>query len=357
LTLELELATRLGPLELAVELEARPGESLALVGPSGAGKTSVLRVLAGLLRPDRGRVLCAGETWLDTRRGIDVAPEWRRCGYVFQDYALFGHLSAWRNVAYGLRGVPRRERRARATALLARLELDGRAGARPAELSGGERQRVALARALAPVPRALLLDEPLAALDPRARAGAARTLASAMRDAGVPAVLVTHDFAEAAALGDRIAVLQDGRVAQVGSASELAAAPVSTWVADLTGAIVLEGRAEANDQGLTRVLLPGGAGVLSADSARGPVAALVQPWEIALEPADGAVAPTGSAQNRLEVEVTALTVLGPRARVALAAPEPLRADITAASAARLELAPGRRVVAVWKATATRLVAR
>jgi len=357
LTLALEARSRLGPLELDLELEVRPGECLALVGPSGAGKTSVLRMLAGLLRPDRGRVLCAGETWLDTERRIDVPPERRRCGYVFQDYALFGHLSAWRNVAYGLRGVPRRERRTRATAALARLELDGRAEARPAQLSGGERQRVALARALAPAPRALLLDEPLAALDPRSRARAARTLASAVRDAGVPAVLVTHDFAEAAALGDRIAVLQHGRVAQIGPASELAAAPVSAWVADLTGAVVLEGRADPVGEGLTRVVLPGGAHVFSVDAARGAVAAIVQPWDIALEPAGEAVAPAGSAQNRLEVEVTALTVLGPRARVALTAPEPLVADVTAASAARLGLAPGRRILAVWKATATRLVVR
>ncbi len=357
MTLELEARSRLGALELDLELEARPGECLALVGPSGAGKTTVLRVLAGLLRPDQGRVLCAGEIWLDTRRGIDVPPERRRCGYVFQDYALFGHLSAWRNVAYGLREVPRRERRARATALLARVELDGRAEARPAELSGGERQRLALARALARAPRTLLLDEPLAALDPRSRGRAARTLASAIRAAGVPAVLVTHDFAEAAALGDRIAVLQRGRVAQIGAASELAAAPVSAWVADLTGAVVLEGSAEPTGEGLTRVVLPSGAGVFSADAAGGPVAAIVQPWDITLETAGRAVAPPGSAQNRLEVEVTALTVLGPRARVGLAAPEPLTADLSAASAARLGLAPGRRMVAVWKATATRLVAR
>src|SRR5436189_1375679 len=156
--LSVEARTAVGARRLEVELAVAPGECLALAGPSGAGKTSVLRVAAGLLRPAQGRVRANGETWLDTAKGIDVPAERRRCGYVFQDYALFPHLSAWQNVAYPLHHLRRGERRARAVELLERLDLGERAETRPGQLSGGERQRVALARALARRPDVLLLD-------------------------------------------------------------------------------------------------------------------------------------------------------------------------------------------------------
>ena len=168
--LHVELGTRLGALELDVSLRRGRRECLALAGPSGAGKTSILRVVAGLLRPERGVVRCGDETWLDTATGRDLAPDLRRCGYLFQDHALFPHLSAWRNVAYPLRELPRGERRTRAIDLLGRFGMERLADARPGTLSGGERQRVALARALARRPEVLLLDEPLAALDSRTRA-------------------------------------------------------------------------------------------------------------------------------------------------------------------------------------------
>ena len=164
--LHVEARTRLGALELDVALSVAAGECLALAGPSGAGKTSILRVVAGLLRPECGLVTCGGQAWLDTERGVNVAPEARRCGYVFQEHALFGHLRAWQNVAYGLNGVPRAERRPRAVALLARFGMEALADARPRTLSGGERQRVALARALAVQPAVLLLDEPLTGWTP-----------------------------------------------------------------------------------------------------------------------------------------------------------------------------------------------
>src|ERR671935_1660561 len=154
--LRVEARTTLGALNLEVDVTVERGECLALAGPSGAGKTSVLRVAAGLLRPTHGRVEANGETWLDTGRGIDVPAERRRCGYVFQDYALFPHLSAWQNVAYPLRGLGRRERRLRALELLERLGLRERGEARPGHPTGGERQRVALARALARSPQVLL---------------------------------------------------------------------------------------------------------------------------------------------------------------------------------------------------------
>jgi molybdate transport system ATP-binding protein len=353
--LRVDAGSRLGELDLDVALGVGPGECLALAGPSGAGKTSVLRVAAGLLRPARGRVTCGEETWLDTESGVYVAPERRRCGYLFQEYALFPHLRAWQNVAYPLRGVPRAERRRRALELLERFGLAALADARPATLSGGERQRVALARALARRPAVLLLDEPLSALDARSRAHAARELAELMREAGVPTLLVTHDFSEAAQLGDRVGVIDSGRVVQEGTASELAGAPRSAFVADFTGAVVLTGTASRGPEGLTLVTLDGGGGrVFSTDPGEGPVAASVYPWEIGIEPPGEEH--HGSPRNRLIARVLSVTVLGNRTRLALAAPMPLAAEITTASARALELHPGSEVAATWKASATRLVA-
>jgi molybdate transport system ATP-binding protein len=348
--LRAELTTPVGDaLVLDVAVEVAPGECLALVGPSGAGKTSVLRAVAGLLRPAGGVVECGGEVWLDTRAGVDVPPERRGCGYLFQEYALFPHLSAWRNVAYGVARGPGAARRERALGLLRRFGLEARADARPWELSGGERQRVALARALAREPKALLLDEPLSALDVRTRGRASRELAAALREADVPVLLVTHDFAEAALLGDRVAVLDDGRVVQEGSARSLAAAPASAFVADLTGAVVLTGDALEGPAGLTLVRLDGGGEVASTDPGSGRVAVSVHPWEIAL----GAAA--GSAQNRIEATVASITHVGNRVRVGMEAGQPLVAEVTEPALDDLGLKPGERVTASWKAAATRLL--
>jgi molybdate transport system ATP-binding protein len=352
--LRVEAQTRLGALELDVALEVAAGDCLALAGPSGAGKTSVLRIAAGLVHPERGRVEAGSERWLDSERGIDLAPEQRRCGYVFQEYALFPHLSAWQNVAYPLRGMPRAAKRERALELLERFGLDGLADARPRTLSGGERQRVAVARALARRPGVLLLDEPLSALDARTRAGASRELAAVLREVEVPALLVTHDFSEAAQLGDRVGVIDAGRVIQEGTPTELAATPGSAFVADFTGAVVLTGVATADPDGLTRVRLDGGGQATSTDRVEGPVALSVYPWEIEIEPAGET--PHGSAQNHLEAEVISVTSVGNRARVGLVASQPLVAEITRSSADRLELRAGTRVTASWKAAATRLLA-
>jgi molybdate transport system ATP-binding protein len=352
--LHVEANTWLGALELDVALRVDAGECLALAGPSGAGKTSVLRIAAGLVHPARGRVEARGKTWLDTDAGVDVPPERRRCGYVFQEYALFPHLSAWQNVAYPLRGLPRRERRSRALEVLARFGLRELADARPRTLSGGERQRVALARVLARDPSVLLLDEPLSALDARTRASASRELAAVLREMDVPALLVTHDFTEAAQLGDRVGVIDAGRVLQEGTPSALAAAPRSAFVADFTGAVVLTGTARSA-AGVTRVELDGGGTVASTDPGEGQVAVSVYPWEISIEPPGEPR--HGSAQNRLAAEVLSLTVVGNRVRVGLAAPQALAAEVTRASAEQLGLRAGARVIATWKAAATRLVPR
>jgi molybdate transport system ATP-binding protein len=209
--LRLRVETPLREFPLRAELEVAAGERLALVGPSGAGKTSLLRVVAGLLAPRRGRVELGEELWFDSERGVDVAPERRRCGFVFQDYALFPRMSAWRNVAYGMDG-PRRQRRARALELLERFGVGALAEARPPTLSGGERQRVALARALAARPRALLLDEPLSALDPAGRRDAAAELRAPLEELGLPVLLATHSPEEAAFLAGAVATVERGEV-------------------------------------------------------------------------------------------------------------------------------------------------
>jgi molybdate transport system ATP-binding protein len=350
------LGLRIGSLELDLSLAVEADRCLALVGPSGAGKTTVLRCVAGLQTPERGAIVCDGETWWESG-STAIPPERRRCGFVFQDYALFGHLPVWANVSYPIRGVGKSERRHAALELLARFGLQAHADASPRTLSGGERQRVALARALAVEPKALLLDEPLAALDARTRAHAARELARTIAAAGVPTVLVTHDFEEAAALADEIAVLDAGRVIQQGAPGTLASRPAAAFVADLIGSVVLGGVASPRAEGGTDVELDGGGTVVSTDEDRaGPVAVSVHPWEITLEPAFADV--PSSARNRLAARVASVTELGSRVRVGLEANgQALAAEVTPAAVTELELAPGRKVVCVWKASATRVVER
>lgn len=350
--LHAELGHTIGDVKLRVRFDVARGQCLALAGPSGAGKTTVLRLLAGMLRPEEGRITNGDEVWVDTAAGVCWPPERRRCGYVFQDYALFPHLSAWRNVAYGL-SMPARERRAAAHALLSRFGLGERADARPATLSGGERQRVALARALAPRPNVLLLDEPLSALDARTRAAAGRELAATLHSLEVPVVLVTHEFSEAALLGDRIGVIDQGQLIQQGSPEEVAATPASPFVADFAGAVVLSGTVRTPAGDLTVVDLDGGGIAASTDRGTGRVALSVYPWEITIGRL-GAVADE-SAQNRLAARITSITTVGNRVRLGLAAGQPLVAEVTGKASQELALEVGREVMASWKATATRLI--
>ena len=336
-------------------LTVEQGECLALAGPSGAGKTSLLRVAAGLLRPEHGRVEANGETWLDTARGIDVPAEHRRCGYVFQHYALFPHLSAWQNVAYPLRALSRRGPTRRERSSCSTDSGSPTAPKRGPARSAAESDSASASPGRWPAaPEVLLLDEPLSALDARTRAAAARELAAVLRESEAPTLLVTHDFAEAAQLGDRVGIIDRGRVVQQGTASELAATPRSAFVADFTGAVVLTGTAHSGADGLTHVELDGGGTVTTTDPGDGAVAVSVYPWEIAIEPAGDE--PHGSAQNRLPVEVLSITTVGNRVRLGLAGPQPLVAEITQTSAERLQLHAGARVTATWKAAATRLVA-
>ena len=293
--------------------------------------------------------------WLDTERGIHRNPEERRCGYVFQDYALFPHLRAWQNVAYALRDRPRAvRRRAGATTGSTGSASTTSPTTRPGTLSGGERQRVALARALARRPDVLLLDEPLSALDTRTRAGASRQLAEALRDTEVPSILVTHDFAEAALFGDEVAVIDAGRVVQRGTASELAARSRHR----LRRRLHRRGRPARDRRARARTAPPS-----SPWPAAGRSAAPTPPPVPSRPRCSRGRSPSGrpgpgpprSAQNRIDAQVASITTVGARVRLGLAGPEHLSVEVTATAVADLDLEPGTPVSATWKAAATRLI--
>jgi molybdate transport system ATP-binding protein len=240
--LRAQLQVQVGRVALDVALDTGGG-TLVLIGPNGAGKSSLLRALLGILPGVRGVVRVGDTVLLDTSAGVHVPVERRALGYVPQDYALFPHLDVRANVAFALGsaapGLSRAAQTERVDAVLSDLALVGLARRRVQTLSGGERQRVALARALSVRPRALLLDEPLSALDVHARREVRAFLASTLRQLALPTVVVTHDPADARALGGRVAVLEGGRVAQVGAWDDLVAAPTSRFVAEFVSAAEL----------------------------------------------------------------------------------------------------------------------
>jgi ABC-type Fe3+/spermidine/putrescine transport system ATPase subunit len=274
--------------DLSLEIEA--GEVLALLGPSGSGKTTALRLIAGFESPDRGRIRVGDEDV------TGLPPSRRRFGMVFQHYALFPHLTVGENVAFGLetRGLGnlgnlgKEEIRRRVAEALAQVDLPGFEGRRVGEISGGQQQRVALARALAPEPRVLLLDEPLSNLDPTLRERTRRELRRAIRKVGITTVLVTHEQEEAFHLGDRVAVLHDGILQQVGAPEDLYERPATRFVAGFVGrASALPGTFEA-DGTLGKVRFPGGdawPGVPAEELRPGEAAELVaRPESLAFVP-------------------------------------------------------------------------
>jgi molybdate transport system ATP-binding protein len=344
MTLDAEIALRLGTLDLDVTLAVGPGEVLALLGPNGAGKSTILRALAGLVPLDGGRLAIDGTVVDDPAADVFVEPEHRPIGVVFQDYLLFEHMTVLENVAYGLRArrTPRREARAHAAEWLERVGLSDYAGQRPRALSGGQAQRAALARALAVSPRLLLLDEPLAALDVGTRATVRRDLRRHLDSFDGMRVLVTHDPVDAHALADRVAIVEAGRVVQAGTLAEVTAHPRSRYVADLVGVNLITGTVHDG------VLTTGdGTRVIVADAAPGPAYAVIRPHSITLT--RGAPNAT-SARNTWPGTIVDVDRLGARARVGIDGPLPLTAEITIAALDDLGLRPGDDVHASIKAT-------
>jgi molybdate transport system ATP-binding protein len=344
MTLDASIGLRLGTLELDVELDVQRGEVLAILGPNGAGKSTLLRALAGLTAIERGCISIDGLVVDEPAMATFVPVEQRPIGMVFQDYLLFAHLSALDNVAFGLRarGVAKADARRRAWEWLARVGLADHAHHRPRALSGGQAQRVALARALASDPRVLLLDEPLAALDAGMRRDLRRDLRRHLAAFDGMRVLVTHDPVDVYALADRVAVLDAGRVAQIGTIAEVTAHPRSRYVADLVGTNLVRGTA-AGDAITTGT----GATVAIADRADGDVFAVVPAHAVSLSTSP----PTGtSARNVWRATVGDIDRVGERVRVAVAGPVPLVAEITVAALDALALRPGDDVYVTVKAT-------
>jgi molybdate transport system ATP-binding protein len=341
MSLDAAIRARVGDLDIAVDLQVATGELVVLLGPNGAGKTSLLRAVAGLLPLEDGSVVLDGEL-LDSREKW-VPPENRAIGFVFQDYLLFPHMSVLENVAFGLRarGVSRSEARRTGAEWLERLGVARHAGTRPSALSGGEAQKVALARALAVRPRLLLLDEPLAALDAGTRVEVRRELVHVLGEFHGTRLLVTHDPVEAMTLGDRLIVIEHGRVVQSGAPRELRERPRSDYVAALVGLNLYRGRAS---RGV--VLLDGGAELVVPGARRGEVYAAVHPRAVALYRSK----PEGTPRNVWQGRVDGMDDEGERMRVTVSGPVRVVAEVTPAAAADLELAKGQTVWASIKAT-------
>ncbi len=342
MTLHAHLGARLGDLDLTVALDAPAGAVTAVLGPNGAGKTTLLRCIAGSLAIDTGEITL-GDTVLDRPPDRFVPQEDRRVGIVHQDYLLFPHLTALDNVAFGPRSRGRSRRAAReiAAGLLDRVGVAAHAHRKPGALSGGQAQRVALARALATDPAALLLDEPLAALDAGTRIEVRRDLRRFLDDFAGPTLLVTHDPVDALALADHVAILERGRVTQTGTIADVTAQPRSRYVADLIGTNLVHGTAVG-----TTITTDAGADLITAEPHDGPVFAVVPPAAVSLHQLE----PEGSPRNRWPTTITHVDLLGDRVRVQLAPPLGLVAEITPAAATEMGLREGDPVWATVKAT-------
>jgi molybdate transport system ATP-binding protein len=337
------------PIEVNVEMESN--ELVVLVGPNGSGKTSLLHAIAGLVPIDAGSIRLEGRVLDDPAADVFVPPEQRPIALMFQDGLLFRHLDALDNVAFGprARGMRKSAANSRARELLERFGLGPEARSKPHELSGGQAQRVALARALAVEPRALLLDEPLAALDAQTRVDVRRVLREQLTAFDGVRLLVTHDPLEALTLADRIVVIEDGKVVQTGAPDDVRRHPRSAYVAALLGVNLLAGRLTGDG----RLVLDHGGELQVASTDSGPAIAIVDPNAVSLFAAE----PHGSVRNCWRAVVHDIDRAPGRVRISFEEPFVLVADITPAAAAELALAPGADVWCAVKATAIQVEAR
>jgi molybdate transport system ATP-binding protein len=371
--LQVDLDTHLNMFHISLSFSAEPGKTTVLLGESGSGKTTVLRLLAGLLHPQRGRISLGETLYFDSEMHITVPPQERPFGYVFQDYVLFPHLSVFENIAFGLHAqhLPRQLIRQRVGEALEQVHLGGFDQRRPAQLSGGQQQRVAIARALALQPALLLLDEPLSALDVQTRREVRHELHRILAEVGITTILVTHQYLEALVFGQQILVLDAGKVIQRGEQRDLLTYPRSSYVAELIGVNFFRGhivRQETNM--LYAIQLQNGAQSFEIVAAlkehnmsaeKKPTIGedayiIVDPRSITLyqDP------PDSSARNVFRGEIVQMLRLGAsplyddeRVRVSIllnGSMPPLTAEITEASALRMQLHDGKIIYASFKAT-------
>ena len=321
---------------VGASLAVGQGETLALLGPSGCGKTTLLRLIAGLAPADSGTVTLGGETL--TGRQVHVAPENRRVGMVFQDWALFPHMTVLDNVGYGL---ARPERAERATRALALVGLTGLGERYPHELSGGQAQRVAVARALAPEPRVLLLDEPFSNLDTEFRVALRSEVAGLMREVGMTAIFVTHDQEEAFVVGDRVAVMRDGRVLQQGTPTEVYEYPATPWLASFVGEANLLPAEAAGTWASTAL-----GDITLAEARSGACRVLVRPEHLVIETGDAGTV-TGVEFYGHDTAYVVDLPAGPVQVRAMAAPRHRvgdRVSLSYAGPGAVTFDPGRRIV-------------
>ncbi len=373
------LHTQLNTFQLSLDFSAQTGETVVLLGESGAGKSTVLRLLAGLLRPERGHISLDETLYFDSDQQLFVPPQERPFGYVFQDYALFPHLSVFENVAFGLRAqhLSHKTVKQRVGAALEQVRLLGLDMRKPAQLSGGQQQRVAIARALALQPKLLLLDEPLSALDVQTRREVRQELRHILASLEVTTVMVTHQYLEALLFGQHILVLDQGQVIQQGDQRNLLQHPRSPYVAELVGVNFFRGRIvrfESNTMCVLQVQQGSYvleiAATLSDSSREETTPSLAEEASVVVDPRSITLyqePPASSARNVFSGEIVQVLQLGATTldgtdgtvRVSIALDKtqplllPLTAEITQASAERMDLNEGKLIYAAFKATSAR----
>ena len=353
---------RIGDFKLAAEFNAHPGQVLTLFGPSGAGKTTILRAIAGLVRPQRGRIEIGGRVVFDHGNQVWVPPHRRKVGFLTQDYHLFPHLSVAGNIGYGLSHLGRADRRSRVEELARVFRLEGLEERRPHQISGGQQQRAALARALAPGPDLLLLDEPFNSLDVELRRSLRSELKETLGKAKIPAIMVTHDIEEAVTVGDVVQVLEDGCTAATGSPLEILGQPGQGRVARLVGVENLFQLTVAflHPQDGTMICSGSEPGSLQLEVPLSDVAS-GERVTVGIRASDIILADTeprgSSARNRVPGVVTGIQLRPPGYEITLACQgEDLKCHITGASLNEMNIRPGDNLWAVFKASSCFLVA-
>ncbi len=338
----------------SINLKIEGGEYFVILGPTGAGKTKLLEVIAGLQNPS------AGEIWIADENVTALPPEHRHIAFMYQDYLLFPHLTARGNIAFGLRTKSRMEVAARIAHLSRLLKIEHLLNHHVVGMSGGEQQRIALARALATQPRVLLLDEPLSALDPQTRRGARRELLSLHRQLKMTTLHVTHDFEEALALADRLAVINEGEVAQVGFAEEIFRRPKSAFVAGFVGIenlfrgeIVCRDGEPPSGEAFNAIFQSGPLKLSVIAEHEGPAYAAIRPEEITVS----REMPHSSALNNLYGTIVNLEMTGSLVRLTADVGVPFIVVMTAQSFKALQIEVGAKVYLSFKATAIHVFSR